>query len=324
MAALAAQKPFDVQALGLGVHLGVELLGHVEGGEGTEVAALRGVGGQGVVQVQLVEEQEITHEGIDAGIREHVARGGDEEDFGVLFVKGRLGADAGDGFAVVGQHFHDFHKGMGLDAQVVAGEAAVFDRVHDPVDAQAHLMQQFAHDHGDFRRVDAVGAVQRAAAAFRTLVGVVEELLDHAHVPAARAHLLAQNLAEHGVVAPVEGTQQLGAQHGHVFGVVGAQEEVALVRAGAAAHADVHEQLQRAVLLQPVGKGVTENFFPILRQVPVLGGGVPLVRIGHVQEFHGLFFGRIAEAARHEFRLGVEPAFVRKGRAAGDEHLRRR
>ena len=324
MAALAAQNPLGAQALGLGVHLGVELFGHVEGGERTEVAAFRGIGGQGVVQVQLMEEHEVAHEGVDAGVGKNVAGGRNEKDFVALFVEGSLGPDAADGFAVVGQHFHDFHKGVGLNAQVVAGKTAVFHRVHDPVNAQAHFVQQFAHDGGDFRRVDAVGAEQGAAAAFRTLVGVVEKLFHYAFVPAARAHLLAQQFAEHGVVAPVKGAQKLRAQHGHVFGVIGTEEKVALVRTGPAAHADIHKEFERAVFFEAFGKGVAQNLLPVLGQVPVLGGRIPVVGVRHVQQFHSLFFCRVAVTARRKFGLDVKPLGVRKGRTAGDKHLRRR
>ena len=68
--------------------------------------------------------------------------GGDEQDFSVFLVERRLWPDAGNRFAVIGQHFHDFDKGIGLDAQMVAGKTAVLDRVHDPVQAQANFMQQ--------------------------------------------------------------------------------------------------------------------------------------------------------------------------------------
>ena len=324
MAAFATQDPLGAQTFGFGVHLGVELLGHVEGGEGTEVAAFRGIGGEGVVQIQFVEQHQVAHEGVDAGVREHVAGRRDEQDLVALFVEGGLGTDAGDGFAVIGQHFHDFHEGVGLDAQVVAREGAVFHRVHDPVDAQAHFVQQFTHDGRDLGGVDAVGAEQGAAAAFGALVGVVEEFLHHFLVPAAGAGALAEDLAQLGVVAAVQGAQQLGTQHGHVLGVVGAQEEVALVGAGAAAHTDVHEQLEGAVLLQAFLKGVTEDLFPVFGQVPVFGRRIPIVGIGHVQQLHGFLLGRIAEAARRKLGLDVQPGFRGKLGTAGDEFLWRR
>ena len=192
------------------------------------------------------------------------------------------------------------------------------------MDAQAHFVQQFAHYGGDFRRVDAVGAEERAAAAFGALVGVVEEFLHYFLVPAASAHFLAEDLAQHGVVAAVERTEQLGAQHGHVFGIIGAQEEVAFVGAGAATHTDIHEQLERAVLFKAFFKSVAENLFPVFGQVPIFCRRIPFVGIGHVQKFHGLLLGRIAEAARCKFGLGVEPVLGGKSRAAGHKHLRRR
>ena len=70
--------------LGLGVDLGVEALDHLVGGEEAEVAALRGVGAEGVVEADLVEEHQVAHAGVGARVGEIVARGRDEEDLGAL------------------------------------------------------------------------------------------------------------------------------------------------------------------------------------------------------------------------------------------------
>jgi len=50
---------------------------------------------------------------------------------------------------------------------------------------------------------------------------------------------------------------------------------VALVRAGSTAHADVHEQLQRAVFLQPVGQSFQYNLLPVVGKFPVFIGRLP-------------------------------------------------
>lgn len=125
VAAFAAEDPLDAEAFRFFVHLGVQFLRHVEGDEGTEVAAFGSVGGQGVVEIQFIEQDEVAHEGVDAGIGEHVTRGADEQDFVAAFVEGRLGPDTGDVLAVISQHFDDFLVGMRFDAEVVAGEGAV-------------------------------------------------------------------------------------------------------------------------------------------------------------------------------------------------------
>ena len=54
--------------------------------------------------------------------------------------------------------------------------------------------------------------------------------------------------------------------------------EVALVGAGPAAHADIHEELEGAVLLQPLPHPVQDDLFPVLGQLPVLVGGLPVPR----------------------------------------------
>ena len=102
VAAFAAEDPLE-RALGFRVHLGVQLLRHVEGHEGAEVAAFGGVGGQGVVQPKLVEQHQVPHEGVDAGFREHVAGRRDEEDLVPLLVERRIDMDTGDGFDIFGR-----------------------------------------------------------------------------------------------------------------------------------------------------------------------------------------------------------------------------
>ena len=76
-----------------------------------EVAAFGGVGRQGVVEPDFVEEHQVTHEGVDAGFRENVAGGGDEEDFMALFVERRIDVDAGDRLDVLAEEFDDFLEG---------------------------------------------------------------------------------------------------------------------------------------------------------------------------------------------------------------------
>ena len=57
MAALAAEDELDAEALGLGVHLGVELLHRLVVGEQAEVTALGGIGRPGVVQADMASNR---------------------------------------------------------------------------------------------------------------------------------------------------------------------------------------------------------------------------------------------------------------------------
>ena len=268
-----------------------------------------------------MEQHEVAHEGVDAGIGEVVAGRGDEDDFMTLFVPRRIHADAGDGLDVVAEEFHDFTHGMGLDAEVVAGAVAVVDRVHDPVDAETEVEQHLAHDDRDFRGVDAVGAEQGAAAAFGALVEVDEPLLDDVLVELAGSGELAEQTACGGEVLAVHGAQKFGAQHGHVLGIVGAEEEVALVGAGAAAHAAVHEHLEGTMLVQRVLQGVVKDLLPVFGQFPVLVVGSPVVGVLEAEAFQYFRLGGIAEAAGMKIRLGVHPSLFGEGSGRGRQQF---
>ena len=78
----------------------------------------------------------------------------------------------------VGGKLQTVFEGVRLDAQMVADAETVGRRLNDPVDVAADQVQQFAADHRDLGGIDAIGAVDRAAAALRALIEVVEPLLD--------------------------------------------------------------------------------------------------------------------------------------------------
>ena len=155
-----------------------------------------------------MEQHQVPHEGVDAGFREHVAGRRDEEDLVPLLVERRIDMDTGDGFDIFAKEFNDFLEGVGLDAEVVARAVTVGHRFHDPVDAEAELMQQFADDSRDFGGIDAVGAEQGAAAAFGALVEVGEPFFDDVGGQLAGARNLAEETPGGGEVAAVHGTEQ--------------------------------------------------------------------------------------------------------------------
>jgi hypothetical protein len=188
--------------------------------------------------------------------------------------------DPGDLLDVLHEEIEHVLEGMGLDAQVVAGLVAVGHRCGDPVDVQAQQVEQFAAHDGDLGRVDAVGAEHRAAAALGALEEVVPPLLEHIQGHRAGPGQLAQDLAGLGEIVAVDRAQQFGPQHRHVLGVAGADEKVALVGAGAAAHADVHEDLEGAEFFQPLLESFVDDLLPVFGQLPVLLQGVPLAGVG--------------------------------------------
>ena len=181
----------------------------------------------------------------------------------------------------------------------------------DPVDVEPEQPQQLPAHHGDFGRVDAEGAEDRAAPALGALVEVVEPLLDDVDGQLAAAGQLAEDLAQGGEVLAVDGSQQLGPQHRHVLRVAAADEEVALVGTGPAADADVHEELERAVLLQPLRHPLQDDLLPVVRQLPVVVGDGPLPAGWADRGSSGSWLARIDVAARPEIRPGVsiQPVF---------------
>jgi len=74
--ALATEDPFNPQALGFHIHLGVEPFHGLMGGKKTKITALGCVGApsdlQSVFDLQVVEQHHIPHAGIGARVREHI------------------------------------------------------------------------------------------------------------------------------------------------------------------------------------------------------------------------------------------------------------
>jgi hypothetical protein len=95
-----------------------------------------------VFLLEVVEQHHVAHAGVGARIGEHITRRGDEQDVGPLAEVG-LNLNAGDFLDVVHEEIEHVLKGVGLDAQVVAGAVAVGDRRGDPVDVQAQQVEQF-------------------------------------------------------------------------------------------------------------------------------------------------------------------------------------
>ena len=175
----------------------------------------------------------------------------------------------------------------------------------------AQQVEDLPGDDGDLGGVDAVGAEHAAAAALGALVEVVEPLLDHIFGELAPAGQLAQDLARGLHFAAVDAADQLGPEHRHVLGIAAADEEVALVGAGPATHADVHEQLEAAETLQALGHALADDALPVGRQLPVVVSGRPVPGVGQAHGLQGRGLGGIEEVARFELGLGVHPALCR-------------
>ena len=127
-------------------------------------------------------------------------------------------------------------------AEVVADLVHLADDLVGILLAVADGVEDLACRHGDFGGVDAVGAEHRAAAAFGTLVVIVVPLVQHFARQIARADEFGKQFAGQGEIAAVYAAHQVLARHRHVLRILRADEVMALVGAGAAMHAGIHER----------------------------------------------------------------------------------
>ena len=102
-------------------------------------------------------------------------------------------------------------------------------------------VEQLPPHHGDFCRIDTKRAEHRAPAALTTLVEVIEPLLDDFWSQFSGARKTSEQLASGREILPVYGPQQLCAENGHVLGIAGAEEVMALVGASPTSDTDIHE-----------------------------------------------------------------------------------
>ncbi len=257
-----------------------------------------------------MEQQEVAHEGVGAGVGEVVAGRGHEENLGAFAVIGDGRVDAGDPLVFLGEEVDHVLHGLGGGPDVAALVVALGHRGHGPIDVDAHGAEELPAQDGHLRHVDAVGAEQRAAPAFGALVEIEEPLFQHIFREVPGPGNLSQESAGLFEVALVHRAQELGPEHRHVLGVPGAQEEVALVGAGPATDADIEKDLQGTEPVEPVLHTLQDDFLPVRRQPPVLVHYRPGMGIGIADPLHPLGIGRIAIGARPEVRFDVHPPFV--------------
>merc|ERR1711879_927964 len=241
MTALTAENPFCSEAFSFGIHLGIKFLHHVRRCEQTEVTAFRCIGGQGVVETDVIEQHQVTHEGIDAGISKNVTGRSDEDYFMTLFVDGNVDAFTCDFFDIVNHEVNDVFESVRLDTKVVTCTVTVRNRLKDPVDVHTAKVQQFTCHHGYFRCIDAVRAEQGTPATLSALVEVDKPFFGDIFGHDSGTGEGAQNLSGHGKVLAVNGTHKLRTQDRHVLRITGTDEKVTLVSTSTTANTDIHE-----------------------------------------------------------------------------------
>ena len=186
------------------------------------------------------------------------------------------------------------------------------DGGHDPVYIQTDGAEKFSPQDRDFGHIDAEGAEYGASAALGTLVEIIKEFLQDIFSEISRAGKPSEKFTCRREVSPVYGPQQFGPENGHVFGIAAANKIVALVGAGAASDAYIHEEPERAVPVESVLEGIEKNLFPVLGQIPVLIGYRPRSRIWIIEDFKPFGNACITVGALLEFNLIVHPGCSRR------------
>ncbi len=201
---------------------------------------------------------------------------------------------------------------MGFKAQMVALHVAVRNRSCDPLDVQAEQIEKFTTDDRDLGLVDSVGAENRAAAALSALEEVIPPFFQYIEGQFTGACHLAEDLAGQGELFSIDRPDQFGPEHRHILGIAGADKEVALIRAGAAAYADVHEEPERPVLFQALRDPFEEDLLPVLGQFPVRVGRSPVPRVRETDDVQAFRLRSMAEHALFDHRGRVHPPRFRR------------
>ncbi len=256
--------------------------------EHREVGGLRGVGADRPADAGLVEDLGVADQPVDMRLGEEVGARRDQQDLGALLVERQPHLDPGLFLDVLLQPLQRVGQRRLRQAEVVADLVDLADDLVAVLLALADVVHDLARGHRDLGGVDAVGAVDRAAPALRALVEVAVPVVQHLLGQVLGADQPRQPLAGQGEVAPVDLAHQVLARHRHVLGIAGAEEVVALVGAGAAAHAGIEVDLQGARFLQQFAEPRDRLVVPVLDQLAreaerllVLGRGHVGVRMRH-------------------------------------------
>ena len=212
--------------------------------EEPEIAALGGVGTPGIVQADLVEQGQVAEQRIIVRRGEVVGRRGYKEYLGALLVYRSIDLDAGKFFQFVNGKIDTILETVRQDTEMIAGAEAIGRRRTDPFDTEADKVHQLPGHHRDLGGVDAVRAEDRTATTLGALVKIVEPFLEHPHRQFASTGDTAEDLTRGGEIIAVNRAQKLRPEYGHIFRIAAADEKVALVGTGAAAHANIHEHSQ--------------------------------------------------------------------------------
>ena len=263
--------------------------------EHAEVSSLGGLRRQGPGNAGGVKDLAVADQAFDVRLGEEVGRWRDQQHFGAVYIERILDVDAGVFLDVFLDALQGIDQRRTGQSQVVADSVHLADDLVRIFLAVAGGVENRVRGHGYFGGVDAVGAVQRAAPALRALPEVGVPVVEHFLRQIPGADQAGEKLAGHGEVAPVNAAHQVLARHRHVLRIGGAEEVVALVGAGAAMDAGVHEYLECATLAEQ---------FAHLGDCHVMGYLPVIVEPGvEAQGFLNLLVGDVGSAVLHRVRL---------------------
>jgi hypothetical protein len=217
-----------------------------------------------------VEEDDISHHGVDAWFSEIVSGRGHEEDLCSFFVEGDLYFETRYLLNVPAEVFDDLLQSVRRNTEVVTHGETVTHRLEHPVDVATHQMEELSPHHGHFAGVNPVGTEDRTATTFRTLIIVVEPFLDDVLGEFSGSCEFAKELALPSKLPLVDRSQELGSQNRHIFGISGAKKIMALVRTGPTTHADIHEELEGSILRKPIFHALQDELSIVRGQLPVI------------------------------------------------------
>jgi hypothetical protein len=126
-----------------------------------------------------MEQDEISHGRVCPGIGEHIPGRGDEKDVRPFFINVRFNPDADFFLYVIDEKIDHILESVRLNSQMVSGPVAVGYGGCNPVDVKTQEVEDFPCHDGDFSRIDAVGAKDRATPAFGALEKIVPPFLEY-------------------------------------------------------------------------------------------------------------------------------------------------
>ncbi len=234
--------------------------------EQREVRRFGRIGAERPAYARLMKHLGVTDQAVDMRLGEEIGGGRHEEYVRALRVERKLHVEAGLVPDVLLQTFERVGERGRRQAEIVADRVDLVDDLVRVFLPQADRVHDLARGHGNLGGVDAVRAEDGAAPALRALVEIAEPLFQRLRVERARPDEASEQRARGREITPVDAAQKVLPRDRHVFRIAGAEEEMTLVGAGAALHADVEKNPQRPGAVEQLAHLCNCAFPPVLDQ----------------------------------------------------------